>query len=764
MVSKSPSQAPGAVRSVIGNALYRGSLILLVNTVAVSAIGLVFWTLAAHAYRAPAVGVFSSVISGVGLLAAIAALGLQNTLIRHISSADDPRSLVVGAVTAIATVGTALCLLTVLLLASYYPRVLHLRQRGPMLFLVIALVVFTAVSSTLDAGLIAKRASHVVLIKNVIGSIAKVVALYLLVSYRSSGLLISYSLGLVLATIISGVALGRRLGGPRVGFRSFLLPRHYLSITSGNYLATIMGILPVSVVPIEVLVVLGAAQTARFAVAFLIAGFLNVIPSTVAQVLFAEASREGVALGRLLRNAIRGIYGLLLPAVAIVVLIAPFVLQVFGAAYALAATGCLRVLALSALLTGGTYLVDSVLIARDRIGAYVFINGANAALVLGCVRILLPRGLTAAACGWALAQGLSLVIGLLLIARGAVGRHHSRTVPALTEAGQQATALESDRNLVASDLEPQIRALLEARPAMPTTLIAEYIGWDQSIGILLERVRELLMAHPYPYSQMSRANYPPGEIALCGLWFPPVELRVGSGQVRSTRQLPVLTMITGYSRWLSATLIPSRHVEDLLAGLWQLLASFGAVPHVLAWDSEIVAGYGESDREELIGKCKAFSKRLGVDFLLAEAHQQEIRELIDLTHLSLEHGFLSGRTFMSPMDFDMQLLDWLAAVNARARRRPSYAPAELLAADRQAMLELPPEPPRTGWRFWTRVGRPPLILFDSNAYSVHPALIGRKVEVVADLSRVRVLCDGRVAADHERAWTYRKVFNDQAHF
>ena len=34
-------------------------------------------------------------------------------------------------------------------------------------------------------------------------------------------------------------------------------------------------------------------------------------------------------------------------------------------------------------------------------------------------------------------------------------------------------------------------------------------------------------------------------------------------------QLPVLTMVTGYSRWLSAILISTRRAEDLFAGWWQ---------------------------------------------------------------------------------------------------------------------------------------------------------------------------------------------------
>ena len=37
--------------------------------------------------------------------------------------------------------------------------------------------------------------------------------------------------------------------------------------------------------------------------------------------------------------------------------------------------------------------------------------------------LLLPEGLTMAAVGWAIAQGTSLLIGLVLIAAGRAGRH-----------------------------------------------------------------------------------------------------------------------------------------------------------------------------------------------------------------------------------------------------------------------------------------------------------------------------------------------------
>jgi O-antigen/teichoic acid export membrane protein/transposase len=745
------SRTTGAVRSLFSDALYRGSLTLIANTVATSAIGFVFWSLAAHRYPASAVGVFSSVTAGASLLAAIAALGLPNVIIRHIASVQNARELMIVAVTAIATVGTVLCLVIVLVLGPHLPASLDLQQRGERVLLVTALVTLTAVNSILEVGLIATRSSHDVLIKNLVGSIARVVAMLLLVSLAASGLLIAYGLGLGLTMVLGGVMLDRQIGAKRTRFGSFRVLRNYLSITSGNYVATIMGILPVSIVPLEILVVLGAAETGRFAVAFLIGGFLNVIPATVAQVLFAEASREGAPQRGQLRKAIRGVYGLLLPAIVIVIAAAPFMLRLFGAGYAMAATGCLRVLALSALFTGGTYLVDSLLIARDRIAAYIFMNGANAALVLAFVGILARRGLTAAAVGWALAQGLSLLLGVLVLATGRLGWRRQAAAAPAAEAAQSPDHDRSSRSVTSSD--PQVRELLATWPMMPTTLIAEQIGWDQPGRVLLDRVTELRMEYLEQAPHVSVPGHPPGEIAQCGFWFPPLEVPVGFGQTRSAFQLPVLTMISGYSHWLSAMLIPSRKTEDLFPGWWELLEQLGSVPRTLTWDSEVAVGRWQDGKEKITPECTEFCRSLGTRVTIGRPADPETRGLIERSYDKMERYFLPGRTFISPVDFNAQLHDWLGITNAR-RQAPGYSPAERIDADRQAMLPLPLVPPVTGWRVSMRAGPRPLVRFDSNYYSIDPALTGREIELTADLNQVRVLCEGELAAEHERIWAW----------
>ena len=71
------------------------------------------------------------------------------------------------------------------------------------------------------------------------------------------------------------------------------------------------------------------------------------------------------------------------------------------------------------------------------------------------------------------------------------------------------------------------------------------------------------------------------------------------------------------------------------------------------------------------------------------------------------------------------------------------------------MLALPPVPSHVGWRNRVRLGRDYYVRLDTNDYSVDPSVIGRLVDVTADLDRVRVRADGRLVANHARVWARR---------
>jgi transposase len=310
--------------------------------------------------------------------------------------------------------------------------------------------------------------------------------------------------------------------------------------------------------------------------------------------------------------------------------------------------------------------------------------------------------------------------------------------------------------------EPRIRELLQAFPTMPATVIAERVGWTRGKTVFADRVRELRPAY-LPPDPASRTSYQAGEIAQCDLWFPDIEVPVGYGQVRTAKQLPVLTMVSGYSRWLSAVLIPTRSAEDLFAGWWQHLAALGAVPHVLVWDGEGAVGRWRAGRSELTGQCQAFRGTLGTKVVICRPGDPEAKGLVERVHDYLERSFLPGRVFRSPQDFNAQLRAWVQRANQRSMRVLGCAPADRIVADRAAMLALPPVAPATGWRASSRLPRDHYVRLDGNDYSVHPRVIGWRVQVVADLARVRVFCDGAVVADHERLWAKHQSVADPTH-
>jgi len=310
--------------------------------------------------------------------------------------------------------------------------------------------------------------------------------------------------------------------------------------------------------------------------------------------------------------------------------------------------------------------------------------------------------------------------------------------------------------------EPRIRELLQAFPTMPATVIAERVGWTRGKTVFADRVRELRPVY-LPPDPAGRTSYLAGEIAQCDLWFPDITLPVGYGQVRTAIQLPVLTMVCGYSRWLSGWLIPSRRAEDLFAGWWQHLAALGAVPRVMVWDGEGAVGRWRGGRTELTRDCQAFRGTLGAKVIICRPGDPEAKGIVERAHDYLERSFLPGRTFTSPADFNAQLQAWLELVNQRTRRVLGCAPADRIAADKVAMLTVPPVAPATGWRVSTRLARDHYIRLDGNDYSVHPAVIGRRVEIIADLVRVQVFCDGRLVADHERLWAKHQSISDPAH-
>ncbi|MGY4644355.1 transposase [Cellulomonas sp. URHB0016] len=339
----------------------------------------------------------------------------------------------------------------------------------------------------------------------------------------------------------------------------------------------------------------------------------------------------------------------------------------------------------------------------------------------------------------------------LRVSRNAVRRALARDAPPKYE--------RPARGSLVDEVEPLIRGLLVSCPTMPATVIAQRIGWQHSLTVLKDRVRVL---RPYylPPDPATRTTYEAGARVQCDLWFPPVDVALGAGQVGSP---PVLVMVAGYSRMTFAIMLPSRLSPDLIAGHWVLLQRMGAVPRELVWDNEAAVGSWRAGKPKLTDDFEAFRGMLGIGVHQCRPRDPEAKGLVERANGYLETSFLPGRTFTGPDDFNTQLVDWLVLANARQHRALGCRPQDRWQVDRAAMLTLPPVVPELGWRTRVRLPRDHYVRLGSNDYSVDPVAVGRFVDVVADLQQVTVRLGTKVVATHPRCWARWQTITDPAH-
>ena len=210
-------------------------------------------------------------------------------------------------------------------------------------------------------------------------------------------------------------------------------------------------------------------------------------------------------------------------------------------------------------------------------------------------------------------------------------------------------------------------------------------------------------------------------------------------------------------------MIPTRTAEDLIAGHWQLLRRFGAVPRELVWDQEGAVGAWRRGKPALTEAFEAFRGMLGTSVRLCRARRPQAKGLVERNNDYFERSFLPGRVFTSPADFNTQIREWITSrANVRHHRASGCQPIARWAADKAAISHCPrwnrrwaggircacPGTTTSGWMPTTTGGpagdRPP----------------GRGARRSAPRAGLR--CRALVA-EHVRCWAAHQSVTDPAH-
>jgi O-antigen/teichoic acid export membrane protein len=401
--------------------LLRGAYSLVANTAVTSVLGMGFWVAAARLFSSVEVGRDTVLISVMIELSTVCQLNMGNGIIRFLPDlgARSRRALggVYGLVGMMALlVGTAFVLIV--------PHVSHeLAYLGKEITLTVGFVaalVLWGLFTLQDAALMATRQAPWIPIENGLFGALKLAALpAFLVVGAIHGVFLAWVLPMALLLVPVNLLVFKRAipghvtGEARESSISRIGPRRVARFLAQDYLASVFTQATLTVLPVLVIAILGAKQSAYFAMPFTIVMAFDTFAYGACTSLVVEATLEQDSLRVLTKVFARRVLTLLMPAAALLALAAPLVMLPFGHVYAQHGAGVLRLLLCASIFRAVIALFSAVARVQGRGLRLASVELALLVLVLGPAILLAgSHGIEGVGAAW---LGANVIICLAVL-------------------------------------------------------------------------------------------------------------------------------------------------------------------------------------------------------------------------------------------------------------------------------------------------------------------------------------------------------------
>jgi O-antigen/teichoic acid export membrane protein len=399
---------------------HRDGLALVLSSGLTSAVGMLYWVVAARLFAPEVVGVNSVLLSTMMLLGSVAHLNLTYALLRFVPIAGlAARKLVVlgyaAATVTAATVGGLFAAGSRIWATELVEGVGYGR-----------LVVFFALATPVwsifviqDFVLTAVKRATAVPVENAVFAVLKIALLAAAAFYVVPG---GIALSWVVATVVTVLAMNawlllRVLPAHGRATQAAAMPITVGGITRfmrADYAGAILWQCALFGLPFLVLARLEAADAAVYGIVWTISQALYAVSSGMSQSMVAHAATDLAGLEKARKATVRRSMRLVGPAALLVAAGAPLWLRVFGETYADQGWLALSLASLSAIPNVITNSTVNAARVRQRMGVLFGVPATIALLVLVGSWVLMPHlGITAVGLCWLLAQ--SLVAGGILI-------------------------------------------------------------------------------------------------------------------------------------------------------------------------------------------------------------------------------------------------------------------------------------------------------------------------------------------------------------
>jgi O-antigen/teichoic acid export membrane protein len=391
------------------NPVHRDGLALVLSSGLTSAVGLLYWVLAARLFDPATVGVNSVALSTMQLLGGVAHLNLTQALLRFGPVAGRQTRRLMLVCYAVASAVAALVGLGYAAGAPVWaPQMVDAVGYGPLLVFFAVATPAWAIFTMQDYLLTALKRATVVPLENLVFALLKIGLLGAAVGLAYVG---GIAASWVLATVLIVVAVNAWLllravpqaatGEPVEPVR----PRVIARFVRSDYAGATLWQLAMNGIPALVLARLGAEDAAVYGIVWTIAISLYLIPSGMAQSMIAHTAGDPDRADAARRAMVRRSLMLVVPAAAVLSVGAYPVLWLFGEHYAQRGAWALALAVLSAVPQAVTASTVAQARVQQRMRVLVLVPGTLAVAVLVSAWLLMPvLGITGVALAWLVVQ------------------------------------------------------------------------------------------------------------------------------------------------------------------------------------------------------------------------------------------------------------------------------------------------------------------------------------------------------------------------
>ena len=279
-----------------------------------AAAGFIFWIISAHLFSVANVGLATSLVSAAVVIAFVALLGFNSTIVRYLPRSSDRNVFITSALTIVAVCAAVFSSFYVLIIPLIAPRLAFVTHH-PLLAL--GFILLTTIGALTSSPILFSSACD----KQVqrpgrwgIRRSYEIVASLVVAGAGAYGLFLAASVGYAIAAIASLILLATANHFHPSLRGAFQVLKPLLRFSGANYLGNILTQLPTFVVPLIVLDRVGAHDAAYYFIAYQVVSLLYAAVFAVEQTFLAEGSHEDVDLHQIMRRSWRLLAAFCVPA------------------------------------------------------------------------------------------------------------------------------------------------------------------------------------------------------------------------------------------------------------------------------------------------------------------------------------------------------------------------------------------------------------------------------------------------------------------